>query len=265
MLFSEHIGIAYSGAGSPTSPTEGIRVFSSREDSGLALVDPSDKRGWTRKELAEWLTAKLLGPSRVAVAVGHAFSFPEEFFRRMGIADWPAFLESFEQAWKTDSKSVEQGREEAGDWVALESELFNSSHKLRLCEKWTSSAKSVFHYKGPGSVYHSARAGLPWLAKIHGKAGGRAHFWPFDGFDVPDWKSLVAEVFPPMLRARYEKALPAEHAGNRQRTHILDAFSGASWLAEKDENGYIDDYLHLLLEPVEIETVKREGWILGVL
>ena len=33
----------------------------------------------------------------------------------------------------------------------------------------------------------------------------RVHFWPFDGFEVPEGKSVIAEVYPSLWRRRYAR------------------------------------------------------------
>ena len=33
----------------------------------------------------------------------------------------------------------------------------------------------------------------------------KTHFWPFDGFDVPEDKSVVVEVFPTLFRRRFNR------------------------------------------------------------
>jgi hypothetical protein len=57
----------------------------------------------------------------------------------------------------------------------------------------------------------------------------RIHFWPFDGVEVPEGKSVVAEVYPSLSRRRYSKEgrSPDEH----------DAYSVAAWLSENDRRG----------------------------
>lgn len=44
--------------------------------------------------------------------------------------------------------------------------------ELRLCERWSSSAKSVFHVDVQGSVAKSTHAGIPWLKRLRHEAGG---------------------------------------------------------------------------------------------
>lgn len=44
-----------------------------------------------------------------------------------------------------------------------------------------------------GQVATSTHAGLPWLLwlRMMFEAKSRIHFWPFDGFDVPEGKSVI--------------------------------------------------------------------------
>jgi len=79
------------------------------------------------------------------------------------------------------------------------------ANELRLCERWTSSAKSVFHFDVQGSVARSTHAGVPWLKRLRDEAGERIHFWPFDGWVPAPGKSVVAEVYPSIFRNRYAR------------------------------------------------------------
>ena len=56
----------------------------------------------------------------------------------------------------------------------------------RLTEERAGGAKSVFHFDVQGSVAKSTHAGIPWLRFIRRQLGARVHFWPFDGWDIPD-------------------------------------------------------------------------------
>ncbi len=73
--------------------------------------------------------------------------------------------------------------------------------ELRLCEQWTATAKSVFRFDVQGSVAKSTHAGLPWLLWLRQMPDSRQrlHFWPFDGFDVPEGKSVIVEAYTPFM------------------------------------------------------------------
>ena len=255
MRFKRHIGIDYSGAGLPTTRLRGLQIYKSRDGEEPKRIKPpsvpANVENWTRYELAGYLQKTLEEASPVVIGIDHGFSFPLAYMERHQIKTWDGFLDDFVQHWPTDcsNKSVDRlicGNQRTGerDW-------------LRLCEKWTSSAKSVFEFKGPG-VAHSTHAGLPWLRRLRCCVSRcRVHFWPFDGFEVPENKSVVAEVYPSLFRRRYEKPPANEHE--------RDAWAVAKWLREMDGRGRLDQYFTLeeLLE-CEQRMALREGWILGV-
>jgi hypothetical protein len=87
-------------------------------------------------------------------------------------------------------------------------------------------------------------------------ATSRPHFWPFDGFEVPEGKSVVAEVYPSLFRRRYPK--------DARTPDEQDAFCVAAWLAEMDQRGLLDYYLKPPLSLPELQESCLEGWILGV-
>ena len=129
-------------------------------------------------------------------------------------------------------------------------------NEFRLCERWTSSAKSVFHFDCQGQVAKSTHAGIPWLLHLRQTIGDRVHFWPFDGWDVPEGKSVIAEVYPSVLRNRYDR--------EGRTVDEQDAYSVARWLRETCERGVLERYLHPPLTDEEREVAELEGWILGV-
>ena len=86
------------------------------------------------------------------------------------------------------------------------------------------------------------------------------HFWPFDGWAVPDGKSVVAEVYPSIFRNRYPGS-----TGTIERTpDQQDAYAVARWLEENTRWGFLRRYLSPPLTEAERRVAEREGWILGV-
>jgi hypothetical protein len=130
--------------------------------------------------------------------------------------------------------------------------------ELRLCEEWTATAKSVFMFDVQGSVAKSTHSGLPWLLWLREipTFRERVHFWPFDGFDVPDDKSVIVEAYPALYKRRFCKQgrNPDEH----------DAWSISAWLKEADRREILDRYFNPPLMLDELKKAKLEGWILGV-
>ena len=117
-------------------------------------------------------------------------------------------------------------------------------------------ARSVFDFRGPG-VAHSTPAGLPWLYGLRRDLKGKSvHFWPFDGFCVPDGASVLAEVYPALFWRR--------HGGARENEHERDAWSVAKWLREMDRSDRLGRYFKPPLTRDEQTQAQLEGWILGV-
>jgi len=103
----------------------------------------------------------------------------------------------------------------------------------------------------------ATHAGIPWLRFLRQQAGDRTHFWPFDGWEVPAGKSVVAEVYP----ALWSKGLPREERTSDQH----DAHSVAAWMHRAD----LDRSLLGFFDPCIPQQQDRgaagvEGWILGV-
>lgn len=252
--FHAYIGVDYSGAGEPGERQAGIQVF--RATAGAAgsvgrVAPPRAKAtaSWSRRELSAWLGEQLFGSAGPVIAgIDHAFSFPESYMRRHGLTTWDAFLKDFEQHWPTRERSVEVLR--AGNART------GSNVEMRLADQWSSSAKSVFLFDVQGSVAKSTHAGIPWLAELRRELGEWVHFWPFDGFEVPAGRSVVAEVYPSLVRRRYVRTLRSadEH----------DAMAVCTWLRERDAAGFLGRYLEPPLTEAERALARLEGWILGV-
>lgn len=172
--------------------------------------------------------------------------------RRFGIETWDRFLDDFMRHWPTADphtyvEFVRDGNPRTG-----------ASDEFRLCEQWTTSAKSMFQFDVQGSVAKSTHAGQPWLLWLRKMpvTRGRVHFWPFDGFEVPAGKSVVAEVYPSLFRRRYPK--------ERRTADEHVAWSVAAWLAETDRRECLDLYFRPPLNLLESRIARLEVWILGV-
>jgi len=102
----------------------------------------------------------------------------------------------------------------------------------------------------------STRAGTPWLRYIRQHVEDRVHFWPFDGWNVPPNRSVVAEVYPSL----WSRTFPSAGRTPDQQ----DAFATAEWLRRADADGSLMRFLSAVLERQERKTAEIEGWILGV-
>jgi hypothetical protein len=253
-----YIGIDYSGAQTPTSSLKELRVYMADQASEPIEVQPplSPRKYWTRRGIAEWLVARLSEDRRTAVGIDHGFSFPLRYFEEQHLShDWPAFLDDFQRHWPTDEDDtyvdfVRNGS--AGNGAA------RTGHPCwrRLTEERAPGAKSVFHFDVQGSVAKSTHAGLPWLRYLRQQLGGRVHFWPFDGWEIPTARTVVAEVYPRLWSGSFER-----EARNPDQQ---DAFSVAAWMRAADLDGSLAEFFKPSLTPAELKVAQIEGWILGL-
>jgi hypothetical protein len=256
MAFDHYIGIDYSGAETPTSSLRGLRMYMADKLSPPIEIPPpvGPKKYWTRRGIAERLVELLSQDAPILIGIDHGFSFPLRYFEKHHLPrDWSAFLDDFQLHWPTDNENtyVESVREGTHGKGAAR---MGSSKWRRITEVRAGGAKSVFHFNVQGSVAKSTHSGLPWLRYIRSRTG--AHFWPFDGWQIPAGRSAVAEVYP----ALWSKSFPQE---GRDR-HQQDAYSIAAWLRRSDMDGSLTGFFTLDLEKKERKIAEIEGWILGV-
>lgn len=254
ILFDAYVGIDYSGKGSPLKGYPEIQVFEAQ-----AAGHPSRNQvKWSRKEVFNFLGDRLKQQqnglaTRMIIGMDHGFSLPESYFLQHNLSSWSDFLEHFNEVWgysKNRQLFTAQTRATFS---------YRNQNELRLTEKFTSSAKSVFNFQGI-TVAFSTHTGIPWLYELRQQFGDVLHFWPFDGLEVHPGKSVIAEVYPSLFYRRY--SYPTD-LGKRD---ARDAYATALWLQEQDANGTLGMYLGLsTLRPQQIETALQEGWILGVL
>ncbi len=256
MPFGLYIGIDYSGAKTSRSRLRSLQVYEAGSgDEPRAVMSPASQgrspRNWNRMETAEFLIEKARSDTPFIAGLDHGFSFPESYFQRYGIRSWTEFLEDFCKYWPLNDPDT------AVDAVRRQQpERIGSMEEFRLTEKWTPSAKSVFQFDVQGQVAKSTHCGIPWLRVIREAAGKRVHFWPFDGWQVPEGRSVISEVYPSIFRRRY----PREDRTADQH----DAYAIARWLGEADRRGALQAYFAPPLTAKEKELALKEGWILGV-
>lgn len=252
--FERYLGIDYSGAQSPTSSLDGLRVYAAAPARPSAEIPPppSARKYWTRRGLAEWLALELQDGPPTLVGIDHAFSFPQRYFEAHGLPpDWPHFLKDFQHHWPTDGdvwvRDVRStsGRAREGDptW-------------FRLTETRSPSAKSTFRFGVHGEVASSTHAGLPWLRYLCQHLGERVHFWPFDGWTPPPGRSVITEVYPALWKRRFPQ--------DDRNAHQHDAYSVACWMQQSDAADTLRGYFAPHLQADEQTRAQVEGWILGV-
>jgi hypothetical protein len=257
--FEHYLGIDYSGAETPTSSLKGLRVYASTPASSAleVLPPPSPRKYWTRRGLAEWLAAFLAEKGPTLVGIDHGFSFPLRYFETHGILpDWRIFLEDFKKHWPTDEDHtyVDFVRDGVAGMGHLRA---GNTRWRRLTELRAGAAKSVFHFDVQGSVAKSTHSGIPWLRFLGNSLAGKIHFWPFDGWEFPEGKSVLVEVYPSL----WSKNFATEDRTADQH----DAYSVAEWLRRAARNGSLLEFTQPSLHPGEKAVAQVEGWILGVM
>lgn len=254
MKFQRYIGIDYSGAETSESRLKALQVFEATVDAEPKKVSTptAGTKNWSRLEIAQYCLRALESGEPVIIGLDHGFSFPLSYMQRYGLSRWDAFLQDFMRHWPTADPHTYV------DFVRENNPRTGRPSELRLCEQWTATAKSVFQFDVQGSVAKSTHAGLPWLLWLREMPPGRpnVHFWPFDGFEVPNGKSVVAEVYPSLYRRRFPV--------NGRTADEHDAWSAAAWLREADRRGSLDGYFVPPLTLPERRQAGLEGWILGV-
>ena len=256
--FSRYIGIDYSGAETPLRSLKGLRVYAAGPSGVPIEVDPppGPKKYWTRRGIAHWLAETLAQGPPALVGIDHGFGFPMAYFQKYGLGpDWTAFLRDFTDHWPTHAdftyvQSVRIGY--TGNGRART----GKATWRRLADQ-RARAKSVFHFDVPGSVAKSTHAGLPWLLHLRERLGEKLHFWPFDGWDPPEGRSVVAEAYPSLVRHRFP--VPA-----RLTQDQLDAYVIAAWMQKADLSGELGAYFQPDLSESERRIASVEGWILGL-
>ncbi|MBF0422568.1 MAG: hypothetical protein HQL73_06215 [Magnetococcales bacterium] len=265
MTWDLFIGIDYSGAETPESRLKTLQMFAAQPGKEPEAVCPPPSpghacRNWSRLTMTHWLRDHLTSQQRLFVGIDHGFSFPEAYFHRYHLKNWHEFLDDFVRYRPTRESGCPVDALLDGVWwnpgQEPSGERTGTAEELRLCEKWTSSATSVFRMHGPGCVGKSTHAGLPWVRFLREECGERLHFWPFDGWVPEEGKNVIAEMYPSIFRRRYPKKT---RTGDQQ-----DAYAIARWLQETASRGSLDHYFQVPLSLSEKRTAALEGWILGV-
>jgi hypothetical protein len=240
LVFDRYIGIDYSGAQTPTSSLKGLRIYTADRASTPSemLPPPGPRRYWTRRGIAKWLVERLSEDQRTLVGIDHGFSFPLRYFEEHHLPhDWPAFLDDFQRHWPTDEEHTYVDFVRNSDCGGGAARAGNPRWR-RLTEVRAAGAKSVFHFDVQGSVAKSTHAGLPWLRYLRQNVGGRVHFWPFDGWEIPIAQSVVAEVYPRLWSGSFERG---ERNPDQQ-----DAYSVAAWMRATDLDGKLAEFFNSL-------------------
>lgn len=260
--FEHFVAIDYSGAGAPTAGNPGIAVWEMAADDDAPRIIQDPKRGrrthWSRSNLHEWICDVVAAQSpRTLIGIDHGFSWPVAAMDAVKQRTWEDWLGYMNEKWgRLRSEPISSAK------AALSFEQFARADAtrsdLRLTEKFSSSAKSVFNFNGAG-VALSTLAGLPWLDELRRKHREHVHFWPFDHWEPASKKHCIVEIYPSLFSRRY----PRPDGVITQHPH--DAAATCQWMKEAQQNGWLPSFFSPFLSEGHREQARREGWILGIL
>ena len=109
-----------------------------------------------------------------------------------------------------------------------------------------------------GEVATSTHAGLPWLRHVRRKLKkADVHFWPFDGWEICGYTSVVAEVYPRIWKG------DVVNKGNTG--HRKDAYVIARWMWEADKDDRSSECFRPNLTEEECNQARMDGWIFGLM
>jgi hypothetical protein len=213
------------------------------------------RKYWTRRGIAEWLSALL--SEDTPTLVGSTMASHSQFgtsrgmaCRLIGEAFWRTFIVIRRRMEITSIDFVRDGH--CGNAAAR----CGNPQWRRLTEIRARGAKSVFHFDVQGTVAKSTHSGLPWLRYLQLHTAERVHFWPFDGWSTPIGRSVVAEVYPTL----WSKSFPQEG----RNCHQHDAYSITAWMRQTDSDGTLSNFTNPHMREDECRIAAIEGWILGV-
>ena len=259
--FERYFGVDYSGAETAESSLKGLRVYAAKQVEEPYEVRPQvhpslgHRKYWTRRGIGQWLASELSTSATTLVGIDHGFSFPLEYFEMHNLPfDWNVFLDDFQRHWPTDEEHMYV--DFVRDGLHGNGAMRRGTTTWRRITERRCRAKSVFHFDVQGSAAKSTHSGIPWLRFIRSRTAGQVHFWPFDGWQIPEGKSAVVEVYP----ALWSKSF---HPEDRD-THQHDAYSIAAWLCRADVEETLARFLSPCLSNEERSIAEFEGWILGV-
>jgi hypothetical protein len=108
------------------------------------------RKYWSRRGIAEWLTASLSEETPTLVGIDHGFSFPLQYFQENNLPlNWMAFLDDFQRHWPTDENIYVDFVREG---VCGKGAMRSGNQTWRRATEKRCRAKSVFHFDVQGSV-----------------------------------------------------------------------------------------------------------------
>ena len=268
-IFRRYIGIDYSGTNFPVRSIAGLAVCIIDAEGNSDFPKPLRKqvKNWNRKDVARWLVKRLQEQNMpTLVGIDHGFSFPIDYFRQYDHlleSSWDYFLDDFQQYWPTHKDVVTvrgQYIEQIECMIRTKQGNFRFGvpNWFRLTDPPKASSLFDFMRKG-GEVATSTHAGIPWLRYIRRRLKEervKVQFWPFDGWNICENRSVVVETYPRIWKDKVKCKGDSEHQ--------QDAYAVARRMYEMDKEGSLGGCFKPKLNEKGYARAKKEGWILGV-
>jgi hypothetical protein len=286
--FDTFVAMDWSGA---TKRYNGIAVAVCKTGrSAPRLVEPRGARFWTREAIAAWLENQLDRGGRYLIGLDFAFGFPFETKlgylggRAMGVdrifvlwsliesqsCDDPDFgcarfianPEYEDLFWKSGTRPA--------NWIERKRRT-----EYACAEKTGTRPDTLYKLLHSKQVGKASITGMRMLHQVRSRKGDRVAIWPFEAVH----RSAIVEIYPTMYRkiasgsiAKLKSAAELNDAlanissrpfANDARKHLSDhetdaliSAAGLRWMARNPD---VWTYREL-----RSRTVKREGWIFGV-
>src|SRR5260370_13486661 len=103
-------------------------------------------------------------------------------------------LDDFQNNWTTDEANTPVDFVREG--VCGEEGARCGDSRWRRITEIRAGAKSVFQFRCARLSRKSTHASIPWLRFLRKRVGIRVHFWPCDGWEIPQSESGAVEVYP---------------------------------------------------------------------
>jgi hypothetical protein len=286
--FETFVAMDWSGA---TGRYNGIAVAMCKTGrSAPRLVEPRGARFWTREAIAAWLEDQLDRGGRYLIGLDFAFGFP--FETNLGYLGGRApGVDRIFTLWSLiESQSCDDPDFGCARFIANPAyeDLFWKSgtrpanwieRKRRTeyacAEKTGTRPDTLYKLLHSKQVGKASITGMRMLHQIRSRKGDRVAIWPFEAVH----RSAIVEIYPTMFRkiasgsiaklksaSELNEALaqigsrPFAHGGRQTLSdHETDAVISAAGLRWMARNPNVWTHREL-----RSRTVKREGWIFGV-
>jgi hypothetical protein len=269
----------YSGAHSESAQKKHIYLTTFIRSEHKVSITSMITRNQLRQKMEHVLVDATTKNQVVLIGLDHNFGFPVGFAKQVVTGHVMGWFEQFNcltekrrlvnlgpRNWAdliNQKLSIPALREKGPFWgpnfnpsrkpVRMFSKLQMSAR--RLVEERCHGMKSIFQLGGAGSVGLQSLHGMVQLFKIIEfcrRQNIPVHIWPFDGWNVPQNKHLIIEIYPAIYNAG-------------KKGDMEDSWASMYWFREKLKTDTLSGFFHPRLSPDEKKRALVEGWVPGIL